>query len=93
MSGTVVSASHAEPATTSNLAAAKERAQLATLLKTYQSDLNKGQSAGALKPLANQIAAAAKSLGQKFTLPQAAIEAAPVVVAAQSGATKLNVSA
>jgi hypothetical protein len=51
--------------------AAKERAQLASLLRSYQSALDHGQSADSLKSLAKQIADAAKQLGQNVSLPKA----------------------
>ena len=56
---------------TASLATAKERALLAKLLRTYQTDINKGQSANLLKSLAKQITDTAKLLGQNVSLPKA----------------------
>jgi hypothetical protein len=56
---------------TASVATAKERALLAKLLRTYQTDINKGQSADSLKSLAKQITDTAKLLGQNVSLPKA----------------------
>jgi|SRR5208283_2839714 len=47
-----------------------ERTKLASLLRTYSADLQKGQTPAQLQNLASQIQAAAKALGQNVALPK-----------------------
>lgn len=47
-----------------------ERTKLASLLRTYSADLQKGQTPAQLQNLASQIQAAAKALGQNVALPE-----------------------
>lgn len=71
MSGSVsTTASAGIDASSSTADAAKEKQQLAKLLRTYQADINQGQKADSLKSLAKQITDLAKQLGQNVTLPK-----------------------
>ena len=71
----------------------KQQAALAKMLRTYQNDLNHGQSASSLKSLAKQIADAAKALGQNVALPTAQTGSGAATAAGGAAANKVNLSA
>ena len=82
----------ASSASTSNTDRTKQQAALAKLLRTYQSDIQHGQSASKLKSLAKQITDAAKALGQNVTLPTAPTNSGGTA-AASSTSGKVGVTA
>jgi hypothetical protein len=65
----------------SSASLATQQANLAKLVATYKSDIQKGQDPAQLKSLAQQITAVAKSLGQNVSLPRPS--------ASSSGATAI----
>ncbi len=61
---------HPPPPARADVADTQVASQLEGLQRTYQADLNQGQSPGALASLAKQIDDAAKTLGLGADLPQ-----------------------
>ncbi len=99
MSGAITTTASSADNASAAASNAKERALLAKLLRTYQADIDKGQSAESLKALAKQIKDTAKLLGQNVSLPQAAssstssVSSAPAPAAETSDASKVDIKA
>ena len=71
----------------------KQQAALAKMLRTYQDDLNRGQSASSLKSLAKQITDAAKTLGQNVKLPTAQTGSGATAASGGAATNQVNLSA